>query len=245
MAASTPASEATADLNALLRLLAWFSPAFPIGAFSYSSGLERAVDAGVVADVSGLVEWVTVTLEHGSARNDALLLASTVRAVQDGCAADLERVVEVASAARGTAELQLESCAQGQAFLATVDAAWRTGHGSPRSTESRSMPLPVAVGLAVADHGLPLAAVLAAFLHGVVANQVSAAVRLVPLGQTDGQRALARLEPVTARVAREVLEDAGAAADAAAILDRLGGAALGVDLASMQHETQYTRLFRS
>ena len=98
------------------------------------------------------------------------------------------------------------------------------------------MVYPVAVGIVSAAHGVPLAAVLHAFLHAVVSNWISAGSRLIPLGQTDSQRVLAQLEPAVAATAHRAIT---------ATLDDLGSATFRADLASLRHETQYTRLFRS
>lgn len=127
-----------------------------------------------------------------------------------------------------TAERLLEAEAQGAAFAGTTAAAWG-GSGD-------AAPYPVAVGRAAAEHGVPLGETLALYLQAFAANIVSAGVRLIPLGQTDGQKAIAGLEPVVAGVAGET-ESAG--------LEGLGGCALLADIASMRHETQYTRLFRT
>jgi urease accessory protein len=238
--AMSTAMTAEGEGRALLRLLAWLSPSFPTGAFSYSHGLEWAVEAGLVRDRDTLVAWVRSLLEHGAARVDAALFAAAHRAVEGGDAAAFDRAAERAAVTRGTRELALESAAQGAAFLATVRAAWPdpgVEAWSARIAEAGREPAHcVAVALAAACAGIPLAPALAGFLHAFVANLVSAGVRLVPLGQTDGQRALAALE--------------GAALDAARAATRLPPEDLGArapvaDWTSLRHETQYTRLFRS
>ena len=218
------------DRRALQRLLAWFSPAFPVGAFSYSHGLEHAVEAGLVGDRDSLVDWLRALLRHGGAWSDAVLLAHAWRAA--GEPDRLAVVDELARALLPTAELALESLAQGEAFLRTTRAVWP----EPALPLAGEVPYPVAVGVAAAAHRLPLAPVLTGCLHGFAANLVSAGVRLIPLGQSDGQRALAALEPEIA---------AAAAAAGTTDLDELGTATLMVDWCSMRHETQYTRLFRS
>ena len=228
----------TTDGAALYRLLAWLSPSFPVGAYSYSHGLEWAVEAGLVRDRVELVEWLTTVLRHGAGWLDAVLLAhgyNAVAAHDETTWWDLRRLARAWS---GTAELALETRAQGEAFAAASLASWpdddgrleRLLAGDPGPT------YPLAVGAVAACHGVPLGLALPAYLQAWAANLVSAAVRLVPLGQTDGQRALAALEPVVAEVA---------ASAPGCDLDDLGTATLMVDMASMRHETQYTRLFRS
>lgn len=225
---------------ALLRLLAWLSPSFPTGGYAYSHGIERAVEVGLVRDRATLTEWVSAILEHGAGRTDALLFALAHRAVAADDEGSFLWALERADALRATRETALESAAQGTAFLATVRAAWPVPGlerwTAPIEAAGRPPAHGIAVALCAALAGLSLPAALAGFLHAVAANLVSAGVRLVPLGQTDGQRALAALEPVAARVA-----DWGARATP----DDLGGRAPLVDWTCMTHETQYTRLFRS
>lgn len=222
---------------ALYRLLAWMSPAYPVGAFSYSHGLEWAVEAGDVSSLASLVDWLTVVLRHGSGIADAAFLAHAHRAVLAEDRGALAAVAELALAFQPSKERRLETAAQGNAFMAATEAAWPAERLTlVRDAWPDAVAYPVAVGAATAAHGIGEATALHAFLHAVTANLVSAAVRLVPLGQTDGQRALAALEPV-------VTETATAAHGLA--LDAIGGHALRSDIASMRHETQYTRLFRS
>lgn len=224
----------------LLRLLTWLSPTFPVGGYTYSHGLEYAVEAGLVRTADDLTEWLATVIEHGVGRVDATLLGSAWRAAHADDRADLAEAVEWAAAFRGTAETALESAAQGRAFLDTVRRVWRDpwleGWAADLAGDGTEPAYAVAVGVVAARSGVPLRPTAAAYLHALAANLVSAAVRLVPLGQTDGQRALAALEPVVL-----------AAAEAAPSrpLESLGSATPVVEWASMRHETQYTRLFRS
>ncbi len=221
----------------LAKLQAWFSPAFPIGAFSYSHGLEWAVETRQVRDAASLAEWVRGVLRHGAGRSDAILLGAVWRAVCAEDWPDAAGIHSLAAALQPTAERRLESLSQGTAFLAAVGAAWP--HPAIECFQAHcpgETAYPVAVGAATAAHRLPLDAVVLAFLHAFAANLVSAGVRLVPLGQTDGLKVMAGLEPTFITVAREAC---------ATGLDELGSASFLADIASMRHETQYTRLFRS
>ena len=221
--------------QALYRLMAWLSPAYPVGAFSYSSGIEWAVESGDIADAATLKDWLATMLADGGGFCDAVVFAHAHRAVDD--AAALRDIAELATALAPTKERHLETPAQGNAFVEATRAAWpcdaldrlKAAWGGP-------VAYPVAVAVAAAGHGIPLAPALAAFLQALVANWVSAGVRLVPLGQTDGQRVVAALEPAVAATAQRAL---------ATPLDDLGASAFRADLASLRHETQYTRLFRS
>ena len=223
---------------ALFRLLAWLSPAYPIGAFSYSHGLEYAIEAEIVLNRASLIDWIGGVLAHGTGRSDAALLATAWRAHDHGDEAALDSVAELATAWRATAEMALETRQQGASFLAITRQAWP--HPALDGFAARhdgQAALPVAVGLAAAAHEIALDAVLTGFLQAFAANLVSAAVRAVPLGQTDGQLALAALESVVAAAA--------AAAFAVDDVEAVGTATPLLDWCSMRHETQYTRLFRS
>jgi urease accessory protein len=222
---------------ALYRLMAWLSPAYPVGAFAYSSGLEWAVEAGDVIDAETLRRWLMVTLGDGSGFCDGILFVHAHNEVIAGNDAALAAVAELAAALVSSKERFLETTAQGRAFRDTTRAAWPCA-ALERLAASWTGPLayPVAVGVAAAGHGIAVEPALAAFLQALAANLVSAGVRLIPLGQTDGQRVLAALEPVLATTTARAR---------ARPLDEIGSAAFRADIASMRHETQYTRLFRS
>jgi urease accessory protein len=220
-----------------LPLLVWLNPSFPVGSFAYSHGVEWAVETGDVKTADDCAAWIADVIEHGGAWSDAVLLAAAHRATEqkDDCA--LFEVAELAAALSPSKERKLETLKQGEAFMLAVRNAWpcaaldRLPKVWPHETA-----FPVAVGVASAGHNIPLGATLEAYLLAFVTNLVSAAVRLVPLGQTDGTKIVARLAPL----ARET-----AARAAKSALDDVGGAAFRSDIASMRHETQYTRLFRS
>lgn len=217
------------ETTSLVRLMTWLSPSFPVGAFAYSHGLERAIHDGVILDRGSLLDWLSDLLERGSGWNDAVLLAEAWRtdAVDGGAA-----VAELAETLAGSRERHLETMLQGQAFEL---AAAARDDGPPDSAE-REMPYAVAVGLAAARQEIGLNQALAAYLHAFTSNLVQCAVRLVPLGQRDGVAALARLEPVILAVANRA---------AGSTLDDLGSCTMMSDILSMKHEIQYSRVFRS
>lgn len=231
---------ATITEPGLVRLMTWLSPGFPVGGYAFSHGLEWAVEDGLVEDAQNLAAWIEGALLHGAGRVDGQLFALAWGAVERGDDDLLAWAVERADAMRGSAEMALESTAQGDAFLRIVRDAW----ADPRldrwvdelAALGRRPSYPIAVSVASASFGIPLRAALTAFYHAFAANLVSAGIRLVPLGQTEGQQALARMTPK--------IEAAVEAALAAPIED-LGAAAPVIDWASMRHETQHTRLFRS
>jgi urease accessory protein len=236
-AAPQPAEMPENEAAALYRLMTWLSPSFPVGAFSYSSGIEWAVEAGDVTNVASLHEWLAAMLTEGAGICDAIFLAHTHRAASSGDDARLAEIAELASAFMPSRERHLETTAQGKAFIEIARAAWHTPKIDRLIDACRTTTVyPVAVGLVGAAHAIPLPPTIHAFLHAVVSNWISAGARLVPLGQTDSQRLLAELESAVAATAKRAL---------AASLDELGSATFRADLASMRHETQYTRLFRS
>ena len=225
------------EAAALYRLMTWLSPAFPVGAFSYSSGIEWAVEAGDIADAASLSGWLAAMLADGSGFCDGVFLAHAHRAAASRDTNALRDIAELSAALVPSRERQLESTAQGRAFIEIARAAWNcAGLDEMIAACDGAIVYPVAVGVVSAAHAIPLPATMHAFLHAVTSNWISAGARLVPLGQTDSQRVLAQLEPVVAATARRALD---------ASFDDLGSATFRADLASLRHETQYTRLFRS
>jgi urease accessory protein len=233
---SGPPAIAEARLGAsLYRLLAWLSPGFPTGGYSYSHGLEAAVEGGAVRDDAGLAGWVAAVVAHGAGRIDGDVLCTAYRAAAAGDAAGLGRANERGMAFRGAAELALESRQQGDAFLAACRAAWPDGFLAGWAAEA-GVCHAAAFGAAAASAGIALDDALLGYLEAFAANLVSAGLRLGLVGQLGAQRIIAGLEPtVTAAAAAAIGRDP---AD-------FGAAALAVDLVSMAHETQYSRLFRS
>jgi urease accessory protein len=225
----------TTTEGALLRLLAWLSPAFPTGGFAYSHGIEWAVEAGDITDETSLRAWLADVIANGAGRSDAILLHHAHRAAHDADA--LAEIAELAEAAAPCRERRKETLDQGTAFMLAV-APWCpplpfAGEGRG---EGEAVAYPVAVGALAGQNGIDPHAAACAYLQAFTANLISAAVRLVPLGQSAGLRVLAALE-------KTLLETAAEAAGST--LDDLGGCAFRSDLAAMRHETQYTRLFRS
>lgn len=220
----------TASPAALLRLMTWLSPAFPVGAFSYSGGLEQVVSDGDVRDAETLGAWLSSLLAHGNLWNDAVLFAEAHR----GCgeAGRLAAVAELAEALSGSAERHRETMLQGEAFLAAA-ASWPH---PVLAALGAAAAYPVAVGAVSGGHGIAAEAALAAYLHAVASNLVSVAIRCGVVGQRGGVALLAELE-------EPILTLASAAARST--LDDLGSATIRSDIASLRHETLATRLFRS
>ena len=225
---------------ALLRMQSWVSPAFPTGSYSYSHGIEWAVEAGHINDCKSLVDWLEADLCYGSGRNDAIFFCEASRCAIDHDCAKLFEVAELAAAFRGTSELALESSQQAAAGLATLRQVWpdliRDWLSEILCKRHVQPALAVVLGVRSARQDIPSILALPAFLQGYIANLVIAGVRLIPLGQTDGQLAIAGLEKAVLAASAQAQK---------ATIDDLGSAAFMVDLASSAHETQYTRLFRS
>jgi urease accessory protein len=219
-----------------LPLLCWLSPSFPVGAYAYSHGLEWAVEAGDVGDEAGLEAWLTDILHVGFGLNDAILLGAAYRAAAAGDSTCFREVNELALALAGSAEFRLETAQQGRSFLDAVRAAWPHPSIEEVGPDIEEIALPVALGLAAAAHGLDVRQTAQAYLTALAQNLVSAAIRLAPIGQTSGQRILARMLPGLARLAEEALSLG---------VEDVGSSTFRADLGSFRHETQYTRLFRS
>jgi urease accessory protein len=226
----------TTDVAAFpAELFLWLSPAFPVGGFAFSHGLEKLVEDGIVSDRASLGAWLTDLATSGSLRNDLLLLAEAWRAGQAKDTARLAAVAELAAALQPGAERQLETLTQGRGFGAACTAAWDVPSVA-LLTKTNRLAYHVAVGAAAADRNIPLAPTLDAYALGFCSNLMSAAIRLSVIGQFDGQRVLADLLPILKAAALNA---------ASGTLDDLGGACFASDLASLAHETQHVRLFRS
>ncbi len=262
---------------ALYRLLAWSSPGYPTGAFSYSHGLEWAVETGDVKNLQGLLDYVTAVLSRGGGWVDAVLFFHAWRCASGAAALtkptdlagptasdrstalaassalpspnfsaiscaheELDTITQLAAAFRGSSETALESRQQGGAFLDVTRKAWP--HPTLEAFATRQAQTAtlvahcIAVAVACAAYEIPLGPALSAYIHAVAANLVSAGARLIPLGQTQAQIAIAQLAPVITDTAERAQTTS---------LDDLGTAAPAIELCSLRHETQYTRLFRS
>ena len=237
MAVATITTIMADQASALYRLMAWLSPAYPVGAFSYSGGIEWAVETGDIKDAETLKRWLAVMIAEGGGFCDAVFFVHAHRAVSEDDAVKLRAVAELAAAFAPSRERHLETTAQGRAFIEATRSAWPCAAlDRLAAVWDGAVAYPVAVGVTAAGHGIAAGPALGAYLHAVTANLISAGVRLIPLGQTDGQRLLAAFESVVEATAGRALSTP---------LDQVGGAAFRADLASMHHETQYTRLFRS
>ena len=229
-----------------LPLFLWLSPAFPVGAFAYSHGLEWAVEAGDIADVGTLIEWLGDLCDHGAPRNDSVLFCLAHRASTEADAMRLGQINELGVALAGSLERRLETTQQGGAFVTAARAAWDCAALAWLPDDGEPIAYPVAVATAAAGRGISLGQALPAFALSIFANLVSAAVRLSAIGQTDGQHTLAALLPriktMVDATSGAVLAELAAGRDGE---DVLGGAAFRSDIAAMRHETQYSRLFRS
>lgn len=209
----------------LLTLTQWFSPAFPIGAYSYSHGLEWAIDAGEVAGAETLATWVADALSDGSGRNDALCLAAAHGATS---ALELAEIDALCRAFASSRERLMETTQQGAAFCKAVAAIW--------GGEIGELCYPVAVGAAARAQGLPLELTLALYLQAFASTLISVGIRLIPLGQTEGHRLIRALAPLCRDLAGQTRDGD---------LSDLGSTAFLADIAAMKHETQYSRIFRT
>ena len=223
--------------QSLYKLQTWFSPSFPVGAYTYSHGLENAFETGLVANVDQAVDWIGEIISSGNGFADVVFALLAYETVADSNATELYNIAEFAAAFSSTKELRLESEAQGAAFIEIIQKV-EPNTGIILLTDAWPGPYvyPVVIGAAAGAVGIDRHALATACLHGFVSNLASALVRIVPLGQTDGQRIIVRLSTVVELAVTNALSTG---------LDELTTSTLVVDLTSMHHETQYTRLFRS
>ena len=232
-----PPADDALDEAALFRLMTWLSPAYPVGAFAYSSGLEWAVEAADVRDLTTLQAWLAAVLTEGSGWSDSVLFSAAHRALTGADDRALVDTAELAAALVASRERYLETITLGNAFVEVTRAAWPC-EALNRLQALRRGPVayPVAVAAACAGHGIALRPALSAFVTALLSNWVSAGLRLIPLGHTDGQRLLGALAPTAAATVQQAL---------AARLEDVGSTTFRADIAGARHETQYTRLFRS
>lgn len=226
----------------LFDLMSWMSPAWPVGAFAHSSGLEWAVDQGLATDRASTVRWISAMLDHGSLHNDVVVFVYAWRAVLSEDEVAFIEIAELAAAVQSSHERRVESCAQGAAFRRIALSAEESSRfgGFLSGIADDELTYPVACAALFGCRGISLRSGLTAFLHGCVSNLVSAAQRLVPLGQTDGQLVLRELRaPVFALV------ETGCSFPEDDPFAAIGGCTLMADIGCMAHETQYTRLFRT
>lgn len=210
----------------------WFSPAFPVGGYAYSHGIEKAAETGDVRDAASLAAWISGVLRLGAGRADAILLAETFR--RDTLEGWRE-VAELGYALGLSSERRLETAQQGAAFLGLIRTSW-PHDGLPAWPKGEPLAFPVAVGIAGRLHGQPLEPLVQAYLQAFAGNLVAAAIRLAVIGQSGAQSVLANLASVILPLAKEA---------ASASLEDLGAMGFRSDLMSLRHETQVTRLFRS
>ncbi|MBV1907053.1 MAG: urease accessory protein UreF [Pseudomonadales bacterium] len=221
--------------RALFQLLSWMSPSYPVGAFTFSQGLENAVETGLINDLTDTTKWISNLIRYGNGHADLVFLAMAWEAADDK--EQLSELIEFAEAYQPTSEVRLETSAQGAAFLKITREAWPCDQFSQFDMLDHSQHLyPVVVGVAAKGHAIGKHSAMLAFGHAYIANLVSAAVRLVPLGQTDGQCIIAEQEPLLADTVQSAMSST---------LGQLSNSTVMADITSMRHETQYTRLFRS
>lgn len=222
-----------ADL-ALLRLLQLASPALPVGAYAYSQGMEQAVHLGWIADEAQACDWVEGVLTNGLARLDAPVLARLHAAWKTGDITEVERWNAFLYACRESAELQAEDRTLARALVRLLGDL---GVEDARHfVDSERITFAALFALAAVHWNIPAVQCVQGYLWSWCENQVAAAIKLVPLGQTAGQRSLLRLGERIPELASAALTMAD---------DVIGQVMHGLAMASTRHETQYSRLFRS
>ena len=205
----------------MMTLQTWFSPAFPTGAFSYSHGMESAIQDNLVKDADGLKNWVDSLLSHGSGRNDGLFLKAAYQGVAEANSLCL--------ALCGSKERLRETTELGQAFSRVVRASYNIK--LPDQTA-----YPVAIGMTAQQIGLDLTLTLQSYLQAFASNLISVGVRTIPIGQQAGQDCLIGLYPVIQNMTKQIKSGS---------LDELGTATFVSDLMAMKHEKCVPRIYRT
>ena len=206
----------------LITVMQWLSPAFPIGGFAYSHGLEWAINKGYVSNREELHKWVSDLLEYGSLKNDAILIKLVLKG------SDPKEINELALALCSASERLSETQLQGGAFCKIMREVW--------SLEMDELALPIALALAAKNENIDQNLVVPAYLHSFCSNLISVAMRLIPIGQTDGQKTLRELSPLISDSVRAV---------AKSDKDDLGSACFLSDVSAMQHEYLQPRVFKT
>ncbi len=222
---------------ALLHLLQLASPSLPIGGYSYSQGLEAAMEKGLVRDEASAREWLVATLQEVVVRFDAPLLWRLLQAWSICDSDAIDHWTAVALAGRDTAEFRAETVQMGYSLARlTTDLGIADARRQAILSALPEVPLHCALACAAVALGIPNEAALLGMLFSWAENQVLVCVKSVPLGQVAGQRLLLSLHPAlgAAALTATTLED-----------DNLGNWTPGLSLLSIQHETQYSRLYRS
>ncbi|WP_226781616.1 urease accessory protein UreF [Oceaniglobus trochenteri] len=209
----------------ILTLAQWLSPSYPVGSFAYSHGLEAAVNRGEVVDADSLASWLRDVLQAGAGRFDALCLAAACRA---DTRARVHEIDQTARAFAPSVERLRETDLQGAAFCDVTRAVW--------GLDLHALTFPVAVGRAIGLAGLDQVTGSLMYLQAFISNLAAAAQRLLPLGQTDAQRLIHDLAPLCREIGQTTADGD---------LNDLSGTAFLTDIASMHHETQYSRIFRT
>ena len=221
--AHTRMSTDTPDV--ILTLAQWFSPAFPIGAFSFSHGLETLVETGEIRSAEDVEAWLKSVLNYGAGRNDVILMAASFRASSKD---EIKEIDALARALSPSKERLLETEVQGEAFIRAINEVW--------GSDLPALCYPVAIGASARTCGMPVRETACMYLHALTSSFVSAAIRVVPLGQTEGQSIVRRLAPLGDQLGTGYIDES---------LEAIGSSSFIGDIASMTHEDQYSRMFRS
>ena len=233
--AADPSNASSLPAPALLSLLQLANSALPVGAYSYSEGLETLVQTGCLKTDQDLQHWLMQELGYGGIRLEAAIALRAYRAVETQSPEQLQRWNQWLSAARETEELRQQSWQMGRALVRLLSElqpdleTWFSACGHPCN-------FAIAFGIAAAHWQIPLHSAVLGYLHSWASNLINAGVKLIPLGQTAGQTLLYTLQPVLSQTAVDVMTQGD---------DELANGGWGLAIASMQHETLYSRLFRS
>ncbi|NET44824.1 urease accessory protein UreF [Okeania sp. SIO2B3] len=229
--------------NQLLCLLQLASPALPVGAYSYSEGIEVLVTRGKISDYDSLKNWLIDSLKFGSIRLEAALIIRAYWETNSGNLPLLNNWNNWATAVKETEELRLQSLQMGRTLIRLfmniqpdLSTELMSFIQNKLETETDFCNFAIAYGLISASWKIEIETAILSYLHSWATNLVNAGVKLIPLGQTVGQKLLWELQNQIVLSAKEILKLKD---------DELNSCSWGLSLASMAHEVQYTRLFRS
>jgi len=220
------------NANALLRLLQLSSPSLPIGAYAYSQGIESAVHSQIICDEMTALDWLNSVLINGLASNDLALITHAYQSWQDSDLDSITELSQLSLAIRETSELKEEDRHLAKALLRLAEPL---GLEYPVEIKT-SASYPVVYAYFIHNWSISLEDALLAFAWSWLENQIAAMIKLVPLGQTQGQKLLLAMDKSLSTAVKKSLT---------VPVSRIGSSLPNLAILSSQHEIQYSRLFRS
>ena len=218
------------NFNNILKLLTWNNQAFPIGSYSFSSGLEYAVESNLITTGYELQSWLKNLLNFGSIQTDAILLVEAWKLMKKKKNRNLIELNNFAISLNQSYEKYIENYEQGKSFIKITSDAWN------HKFQSKNLTFPLAYASSAYQENIKLEDTLISYLHANLCNLLSAGIKLIPLGQTEGQRIQIKLNLYIEEEYKIILKKD---------MNDIGNCGWVNDIVSMQHENQFTRIFRT